>query len=358
MKKRQVDLLTRLVLTPSPTGYEKTLLNIVYKEFRKFLPKKQVWFDKKGNLIGLIKGTTHHKIIIGAHADEIGLIVTHIGKDGFIRVDSLGGVDRTLLLGRKVLIHSSTKNDIINGVIGKRAIHVINDIDNSIPDSFDDIYVDIGTRSRKEALRYTRIGDPITFVNQVTSLVNGLLVGHGFDDKAGIYILCELLRLLVQSKKKIKPNIYFVCTVQEEIGGLGAKSAAFNINPHLYICIDVTHATDFPEKDEFEHTTGLCKLRYGPVLFRGVGVNERVIKKLTSIARSNKIKVQFQALKGDVGYESDIVSSVKGGISTATIGIPLRYMHTPTEIVSVSDINNTVKLLYLLLTYKYLSDLL
>jgi len=206
-----------------------------------------------------------------------------------------------------------------------------------------DIWIDIGAKDGKEARKLVRIGDPITYDANFEILRGNLAVSRGFDNKMGAYVVAETLRSVSQSKRKSKASLYAVATVQEEIGLRGARTSTYGVDPQVGIALDVTHATDHPGMDK--RKLGEVKLGEGPVITRGANINPAVFDLLIKVAKKNKIPHQIDAAAGGTGTDANAMQVSRSGVATGLVSVPERYMHTPVEVLSLTDLDNTVKLL-------------
>jgi len=336
-------LLQSLIKIPSPSGNELKFVSFIRKYLLQFVPVKKMLIDTHYNLIVKIKGVSDQKsIMIDAHADTIGFLVNNVDKEGYISLISLGGHNKALLRGRHVTIITDKK--YINGVIGLRPPHLIDDEDeeNGVPNKIEEVTVDIGVRKRKQVRRYVKVGDYVVFKPIFTELLEDFYSGYGFDDKSGCFMLIETIKEIVKSKRKPPYDLYFTFSTQEELGCKGAKELVCRYKPNLYIGVDVTFATDVEEVDERD--AGRCELGKGIVIYRGVNIDKTGEKKLLSISRRHKIKVQYQATNG-IGFNADEVASMVGGLKILNIAIPLRNMHSSVEVVHMKDLNYGIKLL-------------
>lgn len=344
-----IKLLQNLIKIPSPSGYEKKFVEFIKKYLANFVSPKKMQLDFHNNLVVCIKGkNSDKKIIIDAHTDTIGFLINNVDKEGYVSLIPLGGLDRTIIRGRNVIILTEKKN--IEGVIGVKPIHLVNDEEDEVPDRIVDVAVDIGVRKRKAVKRYIKIGDPVVFKPNFSILLEDYVTGYGFDDKAGCFMLIKTIEEIVKSRKKPLYDLYFTFSSQEELGCKGAKELVCRIRPSLFIGVDVTFATDVEEVDEKE--AGRCELGKGIVIYRGVNIDRAGEKLLLSIARRHKVKVQFQATNC-TGFNADEVASKVGGIKILNLAIPLRNMHSPVEVINLKDLTYGIKLLkYFLLSNK------
>ncbi len=331
--------LTDLLHARSPSGYESEAQAVFDRHVK---PAADVYAnDALGNRIATLNPKGDPVLMLAGHMDELGLIITFVNKDGFIYFDTIGGHDRTVISGRRVLIQ--TANGLVKGVTGKRAIHLMDDADRKKVPEIHEIWIDIGARSKKEALERVAIGDVATYDHELDLIHGSVGVARAFDNKVGAYIVGETLIRLAAEKKKLAAKVVAVATSQEEIGVRGATTAAYTVNPHIAVAIDVGHATDHPDCDNRKY--GEVKLGGGPVLCRGANINPKVYQRLLDAAKKTKIPHQFEADPRPTGTDARAIQMGRGGVATGLVSIPLRYMHTPSEVVDLEDVERCVKLL-------------
>jgi putative aminopeptidase FrvX len=296
--------------------------------------------DALGNRIATLNPKGDPVLMLAGHIDELGLIVTFVNKEGFLYFDTIGGHDLSVISGRRVIIQ--TENGAVKGVTGKRAIHLMDDEDRKKVPKKHEIWIDIGARSKAEALERVSIGDVATYDHEL-ELINGSIgTARAFDNKVGAYIIGETLIRLAK-EKKLSAKVVSVATTQEEIGVRGATTSAYSVNPHIGIAIDVSHATDHPDCDNRKF--GETKLGGGPIICRGPNVNPKVYAWIVAAAKKAKIPYQLEADPRPTGTDARAVQMGRGGVATGLVSIPLRYMHTPSEVVDLEDVERCVQLL-------------
>ncbi len=337
MNDESKEFLKKLINTPSPSGFEQKVQSLVKDYMKKYAD--EVRTDLTGNVIGVYNLGGKPKIMLTGHCDEIGLMVINISNEGYIYFSNIGGIDTTILPGLEVKIHS--RKGEVKGVIGKKPIHLLDSEERKKEVKISDLWIDIGAKNKTDAQKYVSVGDCITFSKNFTELKNGIISANGFDDKIGVYVVSECLKKL--HKSKICAEVYFVSTVQEELGLRGARTSAFSIEPQIGIAVDVDFATDFPTVDK--KVVGEVKLGKGPTLHRGANINPIVGELLVKTAETKKIPYQFTGSPRSTGTDANAIQISKSGVATANIGIPNRYMHTPVECISLNDVENAVKLL-------------
>ncbi|MFV0416384.1 MAG: M20/M25/M40 family metallo-hydrolase [Chthoniobacterales bacterium] len=333
------DFLVDLLDARSPTGAEYEAQAVVdafigdrVDHYRK---------DTMGNRFACINPEGDPSLLFTGHIDELGLIITYIDDNGFLYFDTLGGHDRVMISGRRVVIQ--TKKGIIKGVTGKRAIHLMNPDDRKKVPETHEIWIDIGVKSKEEAEALVRIGDTAVY-DQSFELVRGSVgVARAFDDKAGAYAVIEAVSRLAENKKKLAAKVTAAATTQEEIGTRGAMTAAHSVNPQIAIAVDVGHATDSPDCDPRKY--GRFTQGGGPIVCRGPNINPFVFERIVECAEGEKIPYQIEADPRPTGTDARAIQIARSGVATGLLSIPLRYMHTPSEMVDLQDIENTVRLL-------------
>jgi endoglucanase len=301
----------------------------------------EVRVDLHGNAIAVCNPAGAPRIMLAGHMDELGFQVLHIDDKGYLYFDTIGGFDLGIVPGRKVRIHAA-KGEVL-GVIGKRPIHLMSGEERRKVPEQHELWIDIGARDAKEARKLVEVGDPITYDANFEMLRRDLAVSRGFDNKMGAYIVAETLRQVNQRKKKAKAALYAVATAQEEVGLRGARTSTFGIDPLVGIAVDVTFATDHPGIDK--RKTGEMSIGKGPVINRGANVNPVVFERLVSAARREKIPHQVCAEPGGTGTDANAMQVSRAGVAAGLVSVPLRYMHTPVELLSLKDLDHTVSLL-------------
>lgn len=335
-----LKIIEQLADTPSPSGFEKDAQAVVSKIISPYVD--EVMEDIQGNLICKRYAETANgakTIMLIAHIDEIGMMVTYVDPSGFIHFNKLGGVDSQLLQGHNVTILH--EGNCVKGSIGSLPIHMKNkDAQKNIPD-ISDMWIDIGAASREEVLQKVQIGDPIVVDSGINILSDNVISCRACDDKAGVTAL--LLAAQMLKDKEITNNVVFVTSVQEEIGTRGAIVASYNIHPDVCIAIDVTHATDYPTIQKSKY--GDINIGAGVAIPIGSDLSLFVQRRLIEIAANMKISFQRFALPGQSGTDANVIQVSRGGCATGLLNVPCRYMHTPVECISINDVNRTAELI-------------
>ncbi|MEX0704825.1 MAG: M42 family metallopeptidase [Planctomycetales bacterium] len=337
MDDSALEFLKNLLISPSPSGYERPVQEVVRKYAGAFAD--DVRTDWHGNVIASVNPQGSPRIMLAGHCDQIGLLVQHIDGKGYLRVTPVGGWDVQMLIGQRLQVW--TKSGPLLGVIARKPIHLLTNEERKNVPEMKDLWVDVGAKSEEEARGLIEIGDPVTLELGYRELRNGLAAAPGMDNKVGAWVVTEALRQVAAAKPRAA--VFAVSTVQEEIGLRGAQTSAFSIDPQLGIAVDVTHATDCPTIDENQH--GRVALGKGPVIVRGPNVNPVVRQRLMALAAEAEIPVQPNALSKAAGNDANVMQVSRGGLATGIVAIPNRYMHSPVEIVSLSDLEHAARLI-------------
>lgn len=334
------EFLKALLETPSPSGFEQQIQQVVRERMRPFADELRT--DAHGNVFAARHPDARDgapRIMLAGHCDQIGLMVQYIDSEGYLYIQPIGGWDMQILLGQHLTVWG--KGGAIPGVVARRAIHLLKPDERTKVPEFTDVWVDIGAKNKEEAASLVRPGDPVTFALGYRSLRNGLAASPAMDDKVGLWVCMEAVRLL--HGRALKASVYGVSTVAEEIGLRGATTAAYSIDPTVGIAVDVCHATDTPGNDK--KTQGEVKCGGGPVLYRGPNISPRVFDLLEATATAHGIPFQVAGTPRATGTDANAIQIARAGVATGLIGIPNRYMHSPVEVVHLDDLTNSAKLL-------------
>jgi endoglucanase len=319
-------------------GREDEVASLMKKLLKPYVD--EVKEDKLGNVIGTKKGEKNApKVMLAAHMDEIGLLVKTITKEGFLHFAKIGGIDDRILLAQKVLVF--TEKGPLHGIIGSKPPHIQKEEERKRVIPYDELFIDIGATSQEEAKKMgVTVGDAICFDVKFAKIKENIVIGKAFDDRIGCVIMIEALKRL----KKTECTIYAVGTVQEEVGLRGAATAAFGIYPDFGIALDVTISGDTPEVKE---TDAPIKMRKGPsitVADSGMIVPPKVLRLMIDAAEENKIPYQLETgLPGSTDAARILLT--RDGVPSGVISIPTRYIHSPTSLLNLEDVENAVKLL-------------
>jgi len=339
MRDASLNFLKTLVNTPSPTGHETRGQRVWLDYAGQFAD--ETFSDAYGNCVAVLNKGGGPRIMLAAHADEIAMSVNYIDDNGFIYVRRMGGIDAAITKAQRIVIH--TRSGPVKGVVGNVAPHLTKQEGDPKPPKIHDIFIDIGVSSRKEAEKLIRVGDPITLTDEFDVLRGDLVVARAFDNRIGTWAVAEALRLLSESKVKLHAEICAVSNVQEEVGLLGARQIAYSLNPDIALVVDVTHATDYPTVSKAQH--GDTRVGAGPAITHGGCNHPEVVKRLEEIAAKKKIPLQHEAMSASSGTDTDVIFWTRGGIASALISLPNRYMHSPVEVVSLKDLEQIPQLM-------------
>lgn len=338
MNKESRTFLDRLLKTASPTGFEQDIQRVVKKRMKPYADSIET--DLHGNLIIGVNTKAKRRVMLAGHCDQIGFMVRHIDKNGFLYVDPVGGIDVGTLYGAKVQIMAEKGK--ISGFFGRKPIH------SQSPEErrggkhdLKKLWIDIGAKNKKEAEKLVPIGTPVVFDLQITDLGKDLICAPGLDDKVGLFIAMEALRLCAKARMSVA--LYAVSTVQEEVGLRGARTATYGVDPEVGIAIDVTHASDNPGEEDSKAVP--CALGKGPGIYCGPNINPVVYKRLMQSAKKSKIPHQPLTSSRLLGNDANAMQVTRAGVAAASIGVPNRYMHTQSEVCNLKDIENSAKLL-------------
>lgn len=337
-----IAFLERLLDAPGPSGFEVRAARVWRNEAEEFAVDVDV--DVTGNSYATVNPQGSPSVMLAGHIDEIGLQVTHIDDDGFLYVDEIGGWDPQVLVGQRVSVLS--KDGDVVGVIGKKAIHLMQPDERSKASKIGQLWVDVGAENRDEVAELgVRVGDPMVLAQGMVRLAGDRIASRAIDDRVGAFVVLEALRLLALDPAGLAARATAVATAQEEIGyqGGGARTSAYAIDPDVAIVVDVTFSTDVPDIDKKE--LGEHRLGGGPVLGRGSAAHDRVFEMLAAVAEDEGIPYTIQASPKATRTDADGIHLTRRGVPTGLISIPNRYMHSPNEVVSIDDLLNSAKLI-------------
>lgn len=328
-----------LITTPGPSGFEMAPSKVWREQAQTFADS--VDWDNLGNSYAYVKGTgeTEYTVVIEGHIDEIGFIVTHIDDNGFVWFDRIGGWDEQVIVGQRIRI-AGPKGDVV-GVIGKKAAHLLEPKDREKPSRIKDLWIDIGAKDKDDALTKVSIGDPAVIDAEPVELTDDLWASRSMDNRTGAYVALKAAQLLAEDRPLV--NVVSVAAVEEEIGLVGATTLSWRIKPQVAIAIDVTHATDYPGAGK--KSDGDIALGGGPVLGRGSSVNPRVFEGLRDAGKRLDIPTPVQASGLRTGTDADNIIRSGANIAVGLISIPNRYMHSPSEIVSLTDLESAARVI-------------
>jgi putative aminopeptidase FrvX len=329
-------LLHRLLTAPGPPGHEDAPAAIWREAAGEFAD--EVTVDPMGTSVARVNGRADHPLLaVVGHVDEIALLVSHISDKGFLHVVQSGGWDPQVLVGQRVEV--LTRGGPIPGVIGRKPIHVLDPEERKKAVELKGLHVDIGVRDGEEARSLVREGDPIVIAAEPVDLRGDRIVSRSLDNRLGIYVALEVARRVSEAGGGGGP-VAGVAAVQEEIGAHGAQAMAYGLQPDLAVVVDVTHATDAPGVDANE--LGEHELGSGPVITRGAVVSRPLNDLLDEAAESVGIDCTTEAAGSATRTDADSIHLSRTGVPTAVVSIPLRYMHSPVELVELGDVEATI----------------
>ena len=335
------NFLKRYLSNSSPTGFESSGQKLWLEYIKPYIDEYEL--DNYGTLYAVINPGKDYKVVIEGHADEISWFVHYITDDGFIYVVRNGGSDHQIAPSKRVNIY--TKSGIVRGVFGWPAIHTRHGKDASIKPENLNIFIDVGAKDKDEVLEMgITVGCVITYDDEMEVLNNRYYVGRALDNRVGGFCIAEVARLLKENKVELPFSLYIVNAVQEEVGLRGAEMIAQTIKPNVAIVTDVTHDTHTPMINKKKH--GDVESGKGPSLTYAPAVHNILLDLIIDTADKNKIPIQREAASRRTGTDTDAFAYSNGGVPSALISIPLRYMHTTVEMAHKDDVENVIKLIY------------
>ncbi|CDQ21319.1 M20/M25/M40 family metallo-hydrolase [Halobacillus karajensis] len=334
MEKERLNFLLELLSTPSPSSMEMEIQKRWIKEMDPVAD--EIVTDHAGNAIAILNPEADFKILLAGHCDEIALVINRIDEQGYLHIDKMGGINPKAAVGMKVRVLGYAKE--VTGVIGVNAQH-----HGGLKGDFglDDLFIDCGAHSKEEMEKFVQIGDLAVYKRESEILMDRYIAGRGLDNRTGQFIVGEVLRRL--SEEKINVGLYAASTVNEETNMGGAYFAAAGIEPTMAIACDVTFATDYPGVNKNKY--GDVRLEGGPVLAKGAPINRKINKLLENTARSLDMDVQYELTPRVTGTDADKMRLTGRGVPVSLVSLPLRYMHSPVETVSIDDIEKEISLL-------------
>lgn len=336
MDTARVAFLKQLLSTPGPSGDEIAAARVWREEARRFADAVRA--DASGNSLAVLEGQGP-RVLLAGHIDEIGLMVSYIDESGYLSFAAVGGWDAQVLVGQRVRLLGHAGELI--GVIGKKPVHLLKPDERGQASTIERMWIDIGANSRDEAAERVRVGAVAVIDAPLYELPHGRITSRSLDNRVGAFVVLEALRLL--SEQRPAASVAAVASAQEELGGAGAAAAAFSFDPQVAIVVDVTFATDHPESDRQQH--GDVKLGGGPVLSRGSANSPLVYQRLVEVAERAGIPYSLQINPRYTGTDADVIYRQRSGVATAVVSIPNRYMHSPNEMVQLSDLEQAAQLI-------------
>jgi endoglucanase len=337
MDDRSHEFLKELLSTPSPSGYEPPIQEVVRRFAREFAD--QVQTDVHGNVHVCLNPGAPLRLMFAGHCDQIGLLVTQIEDSGFLYAQTIGGWDPQQLVGQRMTVW--TQQGPIPGIIARKPIHLLKEDERKQVVKIEDLWIDIGASSKDEAAALVRVGDPVTLQLGYQELLNRRANAPGMDNRCGLWVVMEAARRV--RRGSLACSLYAVSTVQEEIGLRGARTSAFGIDPQVAVAVDVTHATDCPTIDKRQQ--GDVGIGRGPVIYRGPNMNPHVTQRLIDACEAHQIPYQLAAIGRATPNDTNTLQITRSGVATGLVSIPNRYMHSAVETISLEDIDQAADLL-------------
>ncbi|CAO4135350.1 M42 family metallopeptidase [Methylorubrum extorquens] len=339
MRSESLAFLKALANVPSPSGYERGAARL-YREYTEPFSDR-VSTDVHGNVTAVLNPDAPMKIMLTAHMDEIGFIVHHIGDDGLLYISGIGGHDSVIPVGQRVWVHGKEQ---VPGVVGSKAIHLLDEEELKKKPKLTDLWVDVGAVSREQIEAVIQLGDVITYQYEFQTLMGDRATARGFDNKAGLFVVAEALRSLSQEGGlHAGVGVYAVASVQEEIGSRGARTAAFGIAPQTGLAVDVGHAIDYPGVSKARH--GQLDIGKGPSVSRGPNTNPVVFELLSEAAKAEGVPFQVSVFPSATPTDANAMQLNRGGMAVGLLGVAIRYMHTPCEVLSLTDLQQCARLM-------------
>jgi putative aminopeptidase FrvX len=340
LSNQAIEFLEKYINNAAPTGFEAPGQKLWLNYLKPFIDDQ--FIDNYGTAVGVINPKADFKVVIEAHADEISWFVNYITNDGFIYLKRNGGSDHLIAPSMRVNIH--TEKGIVKAVFGWPAIHTREPGKEETP-SLKNIFLDCGCSSKEEVEKLgVHVGCVATFEDEFTILNKKMFVGRALDNRIGGFMIAEVARMIKETKTKLPFGLYITNSVQEEVGLRGAEMIVQSIRPNMAIVTDVTHDTQTPMLSKI--TNGDLACGRGPVVTYGPAVHNTVLKMIIDAAQKNKIPFQRAAVSRATGTDTDAFAYATGGVPSALISLPLRYMHTTVESVNKQDVENVIKLIF------------
>jgi putative aminopeptidase FrvX len=336
MNDKARRFLFELLTTGSPAGFEEPAARCWREEASAFAD--EVTVDVNGNSFARLAGDGP-RVVFEGHIDEIGLQVTHIDDDGFLWFKGIGGWDDQVLTGQHVRV--ITGSGPVPGVIGRKPPHLMSEDERGKASRIKELWIDIGAANGDAAKGRVQPGDPVVIEQPVSELDNGIIAARGLDNRVGAFVALEALRRL--SDDRPAADVYALAATQEEIGFRGARTAVFGLDPDVAIVLDVTHATDHPNADK--RSDGDVRVNAGPTIACGSVAHPIVTEMLKEAAKEAGIPYSIETTPGASGTDADAIAPSRAGIPCGIVSFPCRYMHSPSELVSMSDLDHSAELL-------------
>jgi putative aminopeptidase FrvX len=333
------ETLRRLLTAPGPSGYEQAPAAVFRDAAAAF--GAEIAYDSVGSTVARVAGTGDGPTVaVVGHIDEIGLIVHHIDDDGFLWFTGVGGWDPIILVGQRVTV--STREGPVPGVVGRKPIHLLKEDDRKKVPELKHLHIDIGATDGEQARRRVRIGDVAVIAGEPVEVGEGRWVSRSMDNRLGCFVALEAARLVADAGGA-PGTVCAVAVAQEEISFGGSRTTAYSLRPDIAVVVDVTHASDAPGLDEKE--LGRHHFGSGPVITRGSTLDPSVFELLYETGEAEGIPFTVDASARSTGTDADAFHVSRGGIPSAVVSVPLRYMHSPVEMVQLDDVNAAARLI-------------
>lgn len=339
MRATDLAFLKALLDAPSPSGFEQPAAAVFRERVMRVADTVEttVMGSVHATLAGRVPGAA--SVMLAGHIDEIGLMVSYITPEGFLAVSAIGGVDPAILQGARVHVH--TRRGAVLGVVGRKPIHLTEEEERKSVPKLDRLFVDLG-RAADEVRETVRVGDPVTIAAGFERLGGTMAVARAFDDKVGAFIAARVLEEVARAGRAAG-DLTVAATVQEEIGLRGGITSAWRIDADIGVAIEVGHATDYLDIDKRKHGEAECGK--GPIIARGPNINPVLFELIVAAAERERIPYQIGAEPRGTGTDANVMQISRGGKATALVSVPLRYMHTQSEVLSLRDVEAAIRLL-------------
>lgn len=342
MNSKSKAFLFKLLNTPSPTGFEMPGQRVWAAYVKSFADK--VNCDAYGNTWATLRGSAKKTltVMLEAHADEIGYMIKYVTPEGFLHMDRIGGSDFATARGRRLVLFGD--KGPVKGLIGNTAIHLREKKDEEKVPKVHELYVDVGASKPADVAELgLRVGHAGVYAADAEDFGRNGIIARALDNRIGGFIIAEVMARLAAAKKKSAVTVFAVNAVQEEIGGNGAAMITHRLRPDVAVCLDVTHATDTPGLEKAKH--GSVKLGAGPTVTHGTCNHPNVVSRLCQVAAVTGIDLQHESSSRYGGTDTDKIFTVREGIPSALVSLPLRYMHSVIELADLGDVEKVIRLL-------------
>lgn len=339
MDNDRIAFLERMIATPSPSGFEQPVQQVIRTELKQFTD--EIRTDVHGNVIAALNPSGSPRVMLTAHCDELGFLIRYVDEQGFLYFAPIGGFDPSTLPGNRVQIQTPTGP--ILGVIGRTPVHLLDSGEREKAPKLSDLWIDIGAANQEEAKKLVPPGSVATRAATLEHLQGDIVTSRALDDKSSVFALIETMRHLHEQREQLQTGVFFVSAVQEEVGSRGAQTAAYSVDPLIAVAVDVTFTSDHPGVSKTK--IGDIRLNGGPILSIGGNINPRVYQLLVKAADETGLSWQIDPEAGATWTDTDVIQTARGGVATALVSIPCRYLHTGSEIVSLKDVEEVSTLL-------------